>query len=189
MPEFFTVLSPAEALNKFWGQLSFAPRAETISTAQALGRITFEALTAPAPLPAFPRSTMDGYAVRAQDTFGASASLPVYLNLIGEVPMGRSPTIDLHPAQAALIHTGGSLPPGANAVVQIENTQKVGEAEGAEIEVIKPVGVGENIVNVGEDVAQGASVLPAGHRLRAQDLGGLLALGITSIRVAARPRV
>src|SRR5437773_346548 len=127
MAEFFTVLSPSDALAKLWGQLTFAPRAETIPTAHALGRITFEPLTAPAPLPAFPRSTMDGYAVRAQDTFGASASLPAYLNVIGEVPMGRHPAIELHPAQAALIHTGGSLPSGANAVVQIENTQRVSE--------------------------------------------------------------
>jgi molybdopterin molybdotransferase len=201
MTEFFTVLSPADALTKLWEHLSFAPRAETIPTTQALGRVTFEALTAPAPLPAFPRSTMDGYAVRAQDTFGASASLPAYLTVIGEVPMGQAPTIELQPAQAALIHTGGSLPSGANAVVQIENTQKLAlphggasrnKAEGVgatEIEVVKPVGVGENIVKVGEDVAEGEGVLPAGHRLRAQDLGGLLALGITSIRVAARPRV
>jgi molybdopterin molybdotransferase len=186
MTEFFTVLSPADALTKLWGHLSFAPRAEIISTTQALGRITFETLTAPTSLPAFPRSTMDGYAVRAQDTFGASASLPAYLNVIGEVPMGQAPAIDLQPAQAALIHTGGSLPTGANAVVQIENTQRVSETE---IEVVKSVGVGENIVKVGEDVAEGEVVLPAGHQLRAQDIGGLLALGIISIRVAARPRV
>jgi len=194
MTEFFTVIPPAEALAKFWGQLSFTPRAETIPTAQALGRVTFEPLIAPAPLPTFPRSTMDGYAVRAQDTFGASASLPAYLNLIGEVPMGLAPAFDLQPAQAALIHTGGSLPTGANAVVQIENTQTLAlsEVEGVsetEIEIVKPVGVGENIVKVGEDIAEGEVVLPAGHPLRPQDLGGLLALGITSLRVAARPRV
>jgi molybdopterin molybdotransferase len=186
MAEFFTVLPPAEALAKLWEALPVAPRPETVPTAEALGRVTGEAVLAPAPLPAFPRSTMDGYAVRAQDTFGASASLPAYLNVIGEAPMGAAPTFELGPTQAALVHTGGMIPTGANAVVQIENTQKV---SGSEIEVIKAVGVGENMLRVGEDVAQDEVVLPAGHWLRPQDLGGLLALGITSLKVAARPRV
>ena len=85
MPEFFTVLSPADALAKLWAHLPFAPRVETIATAEALGRVTAEIIAAPEALPAFPRSTMDGYAVRAQDTFGASATLPAYLNLIGDI--------------------------------------------------------------------------------------------------------
>lgn len=186
MPEFFTVLPPAEALAKLWAYLPIAPRAEAIPTAEALGRVTFEASTSPESLPAFPRSTMDGYAVRAADTFGASASLPAYLNLIGEVPMGTAPTFELNPTQCALVHTGGMIPAGANAVVQIENTQKVSAKE---IEILKAVGVGENTVNVGEDVAQGEPVLPAGHWLRSQDLGGLLGLGLTTLNVAARPRV
>lgn len=186
MAEFFTVLPPAEALAKLWAHLPLAPRAETISTAAALGRVTLNALTSPEALPAFPRSTMDGYAVRAADTFGASATLPAYLNLIGEVPMGAAPTFELKPTQCSLVHTGGMIPVGANAVVQIENTQTVSETE---IEIIKAVGVGENTVNVGEDVAHSELVLPAGHVLRAQDVGGLLGLGLTSLTVAARPRV
>jgi molybdopterin molybdotransferase len=186
MAEFFTVLPPAEALAKLWAHLPVMPRAETIPTAGALGRVTAEAIASPEALPAFPRSTMDGYAVRAADTFGASATLPAYLNLIGEVPMGAAPAVELRAAACALVHTGGMIPNGANAVVQIENTQKVGETE---IEIVKAVGVGENTVNVGEDVALSEIVLPAGHVLRAQDLGGLLGLGITSIQVAARPRV
>jgi molybdopterin molybdotransferase len=186
MSEFFTVLPPVEALAKLWAHISIAPRAETISTLEALGRVTFEAISSPEALPTFPRSTMDGYAVRAADTFGASATLPAYLKLIGEVPMGAAPTLELHPAQCALVHTGGMLPSGANAVVQIENTQKVSDKE---IEVVKAVGVGENTVNVGEDVALGERVLPAGQILRAQDLGGLLSLGLTTLNVAARPRV
>ena len=186
MSEFFTVLPPADAFAKLWAHLPTTPRAETISTTEALGRVTFEAIASPESLPAFPRSTMDGYAVRATDTFGASATLPAYLNLIGEVPMGAAPTFELCPTQCALVHTGGMIPTGANAVAQIENTQKVSEQE---IEIIKAVGVGENTVNVGEDVAQGELVLPTGHILRAQDLGGLLGLGLTTLNVAARPRV
>lgn len=186
MSEFFTVLPPAEALAKLWAHVPVAPRVETLPTLEALSRITFEAIAAPESLPAFPRSTMDGYAVRANDTFGASASLPAYLNLIGEVPMGAASAFELQPTQCALVHTGGMIPAGANAVVQIENTQKVNEKE---VEIIKAVGLGENTVNVGEDVARGEMVLPAGHVLRPQDVGGLLGLGITALNVAARPRV
>jgi len=186
MPEFFTVLPPAEALAKLWHHLPLDPQPERISSADALGRITAEALFAPAPLPAFPRSTMDGYAVRAADTFGASQSLPAYLNVIDEAPMGRAPTFEIKPTQAALIHTGGMLPAGADAVVMVEVTQKT---QGSEIEILKAVAPGENILRVGDDVTQGTQLLPAGQVLRPQDLGGLSALGLTQISVARRPRV
>jgi len=186
MSEFFTVLPPDEALARLFEHLPPAPQPEGISTAEALDRVTFEVIRAPASLPAFPRSTMDGYAVRAQDTFGASQSLPAYLNLIGEVPMGRAPAFTLAPAQAALVHTGGMLPPGADAVVMIEVSQKAREGE---IEILKAVAPGENLLRVGDDIAEGAEIFPAGHRLRPQDLGGLSALGLTYITVARRPRV
>ena len=186
MPEFFTVLPPHEALAKLFAHLPPAPQPETISIADALDRVTFEAIRAPAALPAFSRSTMDGYAVRAQDTFGASQSSPAYLTVIGEVPMGRAPAFEITPAQAALVHTGGMLPPGADAVVMIEVTQPSRENE---IEVLRAAAPGENVLRVGEDIAEGVELLAAGHWLRAQDLGGLAALGITSIRVARRPRV
>ncbi len=186
MPEFFTVLSPEAALEKLWAHLPPRPAREVIPTAEALGRVTAEAVTAPASVPAFIRSTMDGYAVRAQDTYGASQSLPAYLTLVGEAPMGRAPDFPVGAAQAALVHTGGMLPAGADAVVMIELTQKVGEQE---IEVLKAVAPGENLLRVGDDIARGAPVVPAGHWLRPQDLGGLMALGLTEVTVARRPRV
>ncbi len=186
MPEFFTVLPPHEALAKLFAHLPPASQPETIPIADTLDRVTFEAIRTPAALPAFPRSTMDGYAVRAQDTFGASQSLPGYLTVIGEAPMGRAPAFEIKSAQAALVHTGGMLPPGADAVVMIEVTQS---SRANEIEVLKAVAPGENVLRVGDDIAEGVEMLPAGHWLRAQDLGGLAALGITSIRVARRPRV
>ncbi|MBI3359639.1 MAG: molybdopterin molybdenumtransferase MoeA [Chloroflexi bacterium] len=186
MPEFFTVLPPDEALAQLFDHLPPTPHPESIPTADALDRVTVEAIHAPASLPAFARSTMDGYAVRAPDTFGASQSLPAYLTVVGEVPMGRAPPFEVKAAQAALVHTGGMLPPGADSVVMIEVTQKARENE---IEVLKAVAVGENVLKVGEDIAEGAEMLPAGHWLRAQDLGGLSALGFTQIKVARRPRV
>lgn len=134
---------------------------------------------------------MDGYAVRAADTHGASESLPAFLTVVGEAPMGAPATIELGPAQAALVHTGGMLPDSADAVVPVELTQRLGDgaAYPHEIELFRAMAVGQNVLQVGEDVAAGAEVLPAGHLLRPQDLGGLLSLGITTLEVAARPRV
>lgn len=185
--ELFTVLPPGEALRRLLEHIAPGPLGvETLPLTQALDRVTAEAILSPVALPAFPRSTMDGYAVRAADTFGASEGLPAYLSLVGEVPMGRAPEVTVGPGQAALIHTGGALPPGADAVVMVEKTQKPAEGE---IEVLGPVAPGENVLQVGEDVAAGATVLAAGHLLRPQDLGGLAAVGITQVRVARRPRV
>jgi molybdopterin molybdotransferase len=186
MPEFFNLLPPDEALTKFLAEIQTTPQVEDTPIAEALGRVTFAPIRAPVSVPAFTRSTMDGYAVRAQDTFGASASLPMYLALVGEVTMGIAPEIELRPGQAALIHTGGMLPRGADAVVQIEVTQKSHERE---VEILKSVAPGENVLQAGDDVQAGAEVLPAGHWLRPQDLGGLAALGLTPVKVARRPRV
>src|SRR5512142_2329973 len=126
MPEFLTLLPPAEARNLLLSQLSTPIiDSETIEVASALGRVLAEDIRAPQPLPDFQRSTVDGYAVRARDTHGASDSLPAYLNLIGEVPMGDAPAFALEAGQCALIHTGGMLPNGADAVVMLEYTQHV----------------------------------------------------------------
>ena len=186
MPELFTVLPPADALKVLLNHLPDHVRAEGISTADALDRVLAEPLSAPSSLPAFPRSTMDGYAVRAADTYGATESLPAYLSVVGEAPMGRAPELIVGPTQAAIVYTGGMLPAGADAVVMVERTQKL---DAASIEVLKPVAPGENIINVGEDVNEGEALLGPGHTLRPQDLGGLMALGITQVSVAARPRV
>jgi len=148
--------------------------------------VLVEKLTAPSSLPSFPRSTMDGYAVRAEDTFGATESLPAYLAVIGEVPMGRFFEGTIGPAQSVVVYTGGMIPPGSDAVVMVERTQKL---DAANIEVLRAVAPGENILTVGEDVKEGETLFDLGHILRPQDLGGLMALGITHVQVAAAPRV
>ena len=186
MPEMMLVLTPADALPVLLDHLSVRVRTEAIPTADALDRVLAESQVAPSSLPAFPRSTMDGYAVRAADTFGATESLPAYLSLVGESPMGRAPQVTVGPAQAAVVYTGGMMPPGADAVVMIERTQKL---DAGNIEVLRPVAPGENIINVGEDVKAGETLFAPGHILRPQDLGGLMALGLTRVTVASRPRV
>ncbi len=183
--EFFNVLPPAPALAELFKHLPDSPAPEKIATADALDRVTAAPVLSPSSLPAFPRSTMDGYAVRAQNTFGASATLPAYLAVIGEVPMGRPPTLKVESGQAALVHTGGMIPDGADAVVIVEHTQTTRENE---IEVNKAVAVGENTLRVGEDVSAGDRVIDSGVRLRPQDLGALMALGVLEVIVARRPR-
>ncbi len=197
MPEFFNVLPPDEARELLFRHITAVLPAETIHTSQANGRVTAVAITAPHALPQFRRSTMDGYALRAADTFGASESLPAFLQVVGEVTMGQAATVELGVGQAAIVHTGGMIPATADAVVQIEQTQTVsgerlsviGERFPFEIEVLRAVAVGQNVLQVGEDVRLGAEILPAGHILRPQDVGGLLALGLTAVSVVRRPRV
>ncbi len=186
MPEFLELLPPQQALKTLLENLPIYVEAEEVAARDALGRVTAAPVMARHPLPSFPRSTVDGYAVRAADTHGASESLPAYLNLVGEVPMGEAPVLSLAPAECALIHTGGMLPAGADAVVMVEHTQSAREEE---VEVLRAVAVGDNVLKVGEDVAKGEKVIPAGTRLRPAEIGGLMALGVTQVRVAHRPRV
>jgi molybdopterin molybdotransferase len=162
------------------------PRSENVKTRDALDRILAEDIRAPTELPSFRRSTMDGFAVRAADTYGASEGLPAYLDIRGEVLMGRAPTFALQQGTCARIATGGMLPDQADAVVMVEQTQEVGPHT---IEALRPVAPGENVVQIGEDVRHGDPILPRGHVLRPQDIGGLLALGITTVAVSKRLKV
>ena len=187
MSEFLTLLPPAEALATLLRHLPRRrPTAEWLPTAAALGRTTAEPIYAPIPLPTFARSTVDGYAVRARDTHGANESLPAYLTIAGEVQMGTAATQPLLPGQCQLIHTGGMLPPHADAVVMVEHTQ---EARHGEREILRAVAEGENVLQIGEDVHVGHQVIPAGVRLRPAEIGGLMALGQTEVAVSAQPRV
>ncbi len=187
MPEFLELLPPTEACKKLLSALPSAKfQIDHIPTVDTLDRVVGETIFAPEPLPAFPRSTVDGYAVLAADTFGSSDTLPAYIQMIGEVPMGSAPSFAIKRGQAALIHTGGMLPEGADAVVMLEYTQA---SRPGEIEILKAVGVGENILKKGEDVQVGSVILPAGVRLRPVEIGGLLALGLTEVMVVTPPRI
>jgi molybdopterin molybdotransferase len=187
MPEFFEVLPPDEARSVWWAQVTHRVGIDTLKAAGALGRVTARPITSPEALPAFRRSTVDGYAVHAADTFGASDSLPAYLRVAGEVLMGQAAAVEIERGTAVLIHTGGMIPEGADAVVMVEHTQFFSDDE---IEVRRPAATGENVLQVGEDVRPGVEILPAGHIIQPQDVGALLALGITDgIAVTCEPRV
>jgi molybdopterin molybdotransferase len=199
MPEFLTLLPPDEARDLMLLHLpATGVDSESIDVTSSLGRILAEDILAPHPLPEFQRSTVDGYAVRARDTFGASDALPAYLTLVGEVPMGDVPPFGIDMGQCALIHTGGMLPNGTDAVVMLEYTQvarsglllqsasQSPEWSDHEIEIFRAVADGENVIRMGEDVVQGQTILPKGRIMRPAEIGGLLAVGILSLRVARK---
>ena len=182
--EFFRTRTVGEALTGF--RPARRTPAEPVPLSHALHRVPAAPVTAPHPLPGFARSTVDGYAVRAADTYGVSEALPGYLTLAGTVLMGAEPEVAVGPGTAAAMPTGGVLPAGADAVVMVEYTQ---EAMPGTIEVVRPAAPGDGVVRADEDAAAGAELVPAGRPLRAQDLGMLAAAGLTSVSVHARPRV
>lgn len=159
---------------------------ESVGLGFALGRCLAEAVIAVEHVPDFNRSTVDGYAVIAADVFGCSEAIPALLNLAGEVAMGEHASLQLAKGQCAYVHTGSELPNKADAVVMLENAEDFSDGT---IAINKPVAPGANLIFRGDDVMPGQSVLPAGRRLNAGDIGSLAALGITSLKVFQSPRV
>ncbi len=184
MPEFLTLVTPDEALKLLFRAVNPVFRTEITPTEKSLGKVTAGDIRSSQDLPDFRRSTVDGYAVIAKDSHGASESLPAYLQLAAEVPMGSTPDFSLQAKQCALIHTGGMVPQGADAVIMLEDTQTL---DSDEIEVFRSVAVGENLIEIGEDIAAGDLVIPKGTRIRPAEIGGLMALGITSIETVKPP--
>jgi molybdopterin molybdotransferase len=176
-----------EALSLLTGNLQNIQRpSERIFLDEALDRITAKDIFSPEDLPAHARSTMDGFAVKAADTFGASQSMPCYLQLSGEVLMGENPRGKVEQGHCFRISTGGLLPTGSDAVVMLEHTIPVDDKM---IELVKSVGAGTNLIDKGEDISKGSVALAAGHRIRPQDLGLLAGLGIGEIEVYRQVKV
>jgi molybdopterin molybdotransferase len=159
---------------------------EEISISAALGRVLAGGIVSPSDLPDFDRSTMDGYAVRSVDTFGAAESRPALLQVVGESRMGTFPDRSIGKGEAMKIATGGALPGGADAVVMFEHT---GELDDKSIETTKPVGPSENVIKQGDDAKKGDQILSRGHRIRPQDMAMLAAVGITRIPAFKKPSV
>jgi len=159
---------------------------ETVPFHRARGRVLATDLSAPEDLPPGRRSAMDGYALRAADTFGAGESSPAYLDCRHTLEVDAFPDFSLAAGQCAWIPTGGFLPEGADSVVMVEYTQDIGAGS---IEIRQSVAPGENVMERGEDAAVGQPILAAGARLRTQEVGLLAALGLTEVTVRRRPRV
>lgn len=159
---------------------------ERLKIEDCYGRIAANDIVSPEDLPAFPRSTVDGYAVNSADTFGASESLPVYITVKYDIPMGAVPDCKIEKLECAKIPTGGMLPNGTDAVVMLEHAQTISDDM---IEVIKSVASGENVILKGEDLVANEIMIFKGSRLRPQDIGALAGVGITDILVFKKPLV
>ncbi|MEE4262471.1 MAG: gephyrin-like molybdotransferase Glp [Desulfobacteraceae bacterium] len=184
MKEFFKVKTIEEVLEY---RTKFAPMGtEGIPLAEAMGRILAENIHSDIDLPDFPRSIMDGFAVRGASTFGASEANPAYLVVKGSVAMGESSNLSVEPGEAVRISTGGMLPAGADSVVMVEHTEAIDDTT---IEVYRSVAPGQNMVTVGEDIKKGEAILPAGQPIRPQETGLLAALGRQKVTVYKRPVV
>ena len=178
-------LLPSDALGLIMDALAGGmPPSELLPIEECYGRVIAGNVVSPEDLPAFPRSTVDGYAVLAEDTFGSKETSPAYLTLKYEVLMGIEPEFKLCKGFAAKIPTGGMLPAGADAVVMLEYVQSASENV---IEILRSAAPGDNVIQQGEDIKQGETVLTIGKILRAQDIGALAGIGITSIEVFKKP--
>ncbi|MFW5787753.1 MAG: gephyrin-like molybdotransferase Glp [Halanaerobiales bacterium] len=187
MGEFLELKDPAVFWENYSVYLENIKRGkEVIDFSKAKNRIVAKEIKADEDLPPFSRSTVDGFAVRAKDTAGASSSLPQYFEVIGEIEMGDKSEFKIASGEAVQIPTGGMLPSGADAVVMVEYSQPVDDST---VEISRPVAVGENVVLKGEDIACGETLLAKGHRIRPRDIGALVGLGITELEVFSQPEV
>jgi molybdenum cofactor synthesis domain-containing protein len=184
----FKHLTPTiEALKAVTGMLpKRASDNETVPASLALGRILGQDLISPIDIPPFDRAAMDGFAVRAEDTYGATVSSPVFLRSVGQIETGDIPLVGVNKGEAARVATGGQMPRGANAVVMVEYTKQSSDGT---VEVSGEVHPAENVSRIGEDVRKGTVVLKDGARLLPQDIGMLSCLGFTEVSVKRRLKI
>ena len=159
---------------------------ETVKIEDAVGRITAQEVFSKEDVPGFNRSTVDGYAVIARDTNGASETLPAQLELLGDVRMGEKPEFHIKSGQTVYVPTGGEVPEGADAVVMIEYTENLDDGF---VYINKPVAPGNNMIFRGDDTKKGNMVIKAGQKLRPQDIGALAAMGYPQVSVKKKLRV
>lgn len=182
MARFLSVVPVEEAVATAVG-LARPVGTETVPLEETSGRVLAVDARSDADLPGFRRSTVDGYAVRAAETVGASDALPSLFRLAGRVSMGTGASFTLDPGECAYVPTGGEVPEGANAVAMVEHAEVLGD----EVLIGRPVAGGENLVLPDEDFAAGEIVVPAGRRLSPQDVGALAAIGRSAVEVRRRP--
>ena len=188
--QFRDLVDPAVAHDAIDG-LDLTPDAETVPLAEARGRVLAERVDADLDVPGFDRASVDGYAVRGRDTFGADEADPITLDLVGDVHAGVEPEVVVGEGEAAEISTGAVMPDGADAVVMVERTETVGDGGDRPdaVAVRTAVAPGDNVMLAGSDIAAGSRALGPGTRLTARDIGLLSALGRDAVPVRGRPTV
>jgi len=184
MKGFFKVQTPDQLYKKMdrFKPLSF----EKVKIEESLHRVLYEDVISPGNLPEFPRSTVDGFALKAKDTYGAAEKNPALLQVVGEISMGQVSTIEVKEGEAVKVATGGMIPQGADAAEMLEYTEWV---DSRTLHVFKAVSPLENVIQVGEDVRSGQVVLRQGHWVRPQDIGLMAGIGRTEVFVYLRPKV
>ncbi|WP_224334588.1 molybdopterin biosynthesis protein [Haloprofundus halobius] len=182
----FRDLADPEDAHAAIASLALEPEPEAVPLAEAGGRVLAERVDADLDVPGFDRASMDGYAVRAKDTFGADEADPVTLDLVGEVHAGAEPDVTVEPGTCAEISTGAVMPPGADAAVIVERTDELGDDR---IEIRTAVAPGDSVMFAGADIAAGARALGPGTLLTPREIGLLSALGRDEVPVRGRPRV
>ena len=184
MGEFFNVVE-SKKVYEFISNLKSIEDSETVDIRESISRVSSENVVAGEDLPGFDRSTVDGYAVKSSDVFGASVSTPAMLRVVGEIKIDEEYAGALKEGEALKVPTGGKLPDGADSVVMIEDTREAGEY----IEVFKPVAPGQNVMRKDEDVSKGTIVLKKGTRINIGHVALLLNLGIVKVKVTRKLKV
>jgi molybdopterin molybdotransferase len=180
--EFFKVKTVEETWALIDEKITKIGQTEIRPIHEALHYVLAETVMATENVPGFDRSTVDGYAVMARDTFGSSETMPGFLTVVGEVKMGENAANPVKRGEAIYVPTGGMIPPGADAVMMIEHCEEIDKL----LNTYKQIAPGENIIRAGEDIKEGELLLQEGVKLRPQELGALAALGITEVKVYRR---
>jgi putative molybdopterin biosynthesis protein len=189
--QFLEVVTASEADRRFAAAIDSAPLpAERVFLAASLGRVLAADVIAPVDAPAFDRSNVDGFALRAADTTGASEASPKRLSLNAEVlACGTAPRIEVAPGTTTAIATGGMLPRGADAVAMIEHTELIEDGDGPAIQLSRAAASGQFISYAGSDIARGETLLRHGTKLSSREIGMLAACGLATVEVVRQPRV
>ena len=176
-----------EARDGFLAHVESINRVEQVPVGKSVGRILAMQIMAPSPVPSFDRSAMDGYAIVAEDSSGASVQDPRILGLEGAIAIGEATTLELNSGDAIKVATGSAIPPGANVVIKIEDTEL--DDDGSHVKVYRQLEPGVNIIRAGEDYQEGQMILDAGHQLIPQDIGVLATIGFANVRVLELPTI
>ena len=188
--QFLEVVSAEDARARFGKHLDLSPLgAETVSLADALGRVLVHDVAAPIDVPPFDRSNVDGFALRAADTVGATEAAPRRLALNAEVlACGHAPKLTVAPGTVTAIATGGMIPRGADAVAMIEHTELIDDAAPA-VDLRRATAPGQFVSYAGSDIARGETLLRRGATISSREIGMLAACGFAQVDVVRRPKV
>lgn len=184
---FSSLVDIVEARAGFLAHVQPIQRIEQIPIEKSVGRILSMQITAPASVPSFDRSAMDGYAILADDSFGATVQKPRVLGFEGSIAIGEASELELYTGDAIKVATGAAIPPGANCVIKIEDTEL--DDEGNNVKLYRQIAPGTNIIRTGEDYEVGQVVLDPGRQLAPQDIGVLATIGYTSVQVFESPAI